>query len=236
MVFKSSATLLISLEVFTGGIRTASGLLAGVPATAGENASRRHGTSVRGCLSPNGNLLAFVQHWHGGWSDGQTTSGAGTMDLSTPSGTVTRSADYMLLNKGVSYLDGLCADGFSTDLISTCSGQDYRDDWAVYEFTVGSCSTSSSFTLLSGNTVVLTEACSNLYPATISGTVACPTTNSPTPSPTATPSPTPSPTPFPTSYPTPDPTPSPTPSPTAYPTPAPPKGPFIVTWFKVREE
>merc|ERR1719254_6104 len=136
------------------------------------------------------------------------------MDLSTPSGTVTRSADYMLLNKGVSYLDGLCADGFSTDLISTCSGQDYRDDWAVYEFTVGSCSTSSSFTLLSGNTVVLTEACSNLYPATISGTVACPTTNSPTPSPTATPSPTP----FPSAYPTPDPTPSPTPFPTAYPT------------------
>ena len=178
MVFKAFA----SLVVFTGGIRTATGLLAGVPATAGENASRRHGTSVRGCLSPNGNLLAFVQHWHGDWSV-ETTSSAGTMDLSTPSGTVTRSADYMLQDKGVSYLDGLCAAGFSTDLISTCSGQDYRDDWAVYEFTVGSCSTSSSFTLLSGNTVVLTEGCSNLYPATISGTVACPTTNSPTPSP-----------------------------------------------------
>eukprot|EP00959_Pyramimonas_sp_CCMP1952_P307363 6433307-Pyramimonas_sp.AAC.1 len=36
------------------------------------------------------------------------------------------------------------------------------------------------------------EGCSNLYPATVSGSVACPTTNSPTPNPT--PSPTPSPT------------------------------------------
>merc|ERR1719221_2436229 len=143
------------------------------------------------------------------------------MTLNTPSGQVTSNPDYMLQDKAVSYLDGLCADGFSTDLITTCSSDDHHNDWAVYEFTVGSCSTTSSFTLLSGNTVVLTEACGNLYPATISGSVACPTTNSPTPSPTATPSPTP----FPTSYPTPDPTPSPTPFPTAYPTPDPTPSP-----------
>merc|ERR1719442_175004 len=143
------------------------------------------------------------------------------MTLNTPAGQIVQNPDYMLQDKAVSYLDGLCAAGFSTDLITTCSSDDHHNDWAVYEFTVGSCSTSSSFTLVSGNTVVLTEACGNLYPATISGTVACPTTNSPTPSPTATPSPTP----FPTSYPTPGPTPSPTPSPTAYPTPDPTPSP-----------
>ena len=109
MVLKASATLLISLKVFTGGIRTASGLLAGVPATAGENASRRHGTEVRACLSPAGNLLAFVQHWHGA---SETTSGAGTMTLSGPNGQSTRNPDWMIANQGTSYLNTLCANGY----------------------------------------------------------------------------------------------------------------------------
>jgi hypothetical protein len=85
----------------------------------------------------------------------------------------TSSPNFMLPDTAVASLDSQCATGITTTLISDCPSDSYRDDWAVYAFQV-SCGSTSSYTLLSGNTVVLTEACSNLYPATVSGSVACP--------------------------------------------------------------
>jgi len=152
------------------------------------NASRRHGTQVRACLSPGGLLRGFVQHWHGA---GETTSSAGTMTIQDDAagGTMTQNPAYMIANTAVSGLDLECATGLSTTLISDCPSDSHDDDWAVYEFILSGCTESSSYTFLSGNTVVLTEACSNLYPATVSGTVACPSACGNQACPTAPPTP-----------------------------------------------
>jgi hypothetical protein len=173
MVPKSAAKMFMTLVVFSGGICTASGLLAVAPAAGENNASRRHGTQVRACVSPAGNLLAFVQHWHGAMSN---TGSAGTMTLQDDATLVqtTSNPDFMLPGTSVSGLDAQCATGVTTTLISDCPTESYRTDWAVYSFPISGCSSASSYTFLSGNTVVLTEACSNLYPATVSGSVACP--------------------------------------------------------------
>ena len=165
--------LLMSLMVFNGGICTASGLMLEVSAAGGENASRRHGTQVRACVSPSGTLLAFVQHWHGDMSH---TGGAGTMTLVDDATSVqtTRSPDFMLPNTAIASLSSQCAPGVETALISDCPSESYRNDWAVYQFPVTDCTSDSSYTFLTGNTVVLMEGCANLYPATVSGSVACP--------------------------------------------------------------
>jgi len=172
MVPKSVARMFMTLMMFSGGICTANGLLAVVPAAGEDNATRRHGTQVRACASSAGTLLAFVQHWHGSLSD---PASAGTMTLQddVTLAQTTSSPNFMLPDTAVASLDSQCATGITTTLISDCPSDSYRDDWAVYAFPV-SCGSTSSYTLLSGNTVVLTEGCSNLYPATVSGSVACP--------------------------------------------------------------
>jgi len=102
---------------------------------------------------------------------------------------MTLNPTYMISNAAVSGLDTECATGLTTTLISDCPSDSYRDDWAVYEFVLPGCTESSSYTFLSGNTVVLTEACSDLYPATVSGTVACPSACGDEACPTAPPTP-----------------------------------------------
>jgi len=173
MVRKSVARIFMTLMVFSGGICAANGLLAVVPATGEDNATRRHGTQVRACVSSSGTLLAFVQHWHYSLSDPHS---AGTMTLQDDATLQqnTRAPDFMLPDTAVSSLDAHCAGTITTSLISDCPADSHDDDWAVYAFTVAGCSSTSSYTLLSGNTYVLEEACSDLYPATVSGSVACP--------------------------------------------------------------
>ena len=52
--------------------------------------------------------------------------------------------------------------------VSTCPNQPH-DDWVYYEFPT-QCNKAVKYTFLSGNTVVLEEACSQLYPAVITST------------------------------------------------------------------
>jgi hypothetical protein len=188
MVPKATVSLFMSFMALGGEMCTANGLVAAGPVAILANASRRHGTQVRACLSPGGLLRGFVQHWHG---DGQTSSSAGTMTIQDDAagGTMTENPAYMIANTAVSGLDSECATGITTTLITDCPSHSHDDDWAVYEFNLGGCTESSSYTFVSGNTVVLTEACSDLYPATVSGTVACPSACGNTACPTAPPTP-----------------------------------------------
>merc|ERR1719291_1034278 len=127
--------MLMTLVVLSGGIRAANGLLAAVPVAGDNNATRRHGTQVRACVSPAGTLLAFVQHWHGAMS---SVTGAGTMTFQDDATLVQqiRYPDFMLSNTATSDLDSQCASGITTSLITDCPSQSYRIDWAVYAFTV----------------------------------------------------------------------------------------------------
>jgi hypothetical protein len=40
-----------------------------------------HGTEVRRCVTPEGNLRIFIEHWHGRFSQTITLSNAGTMTI-----------------------------------------------------------------------------------------------------------------------------------------------------------
>lgn len=123
-----------------------------------------HGTEVRRCITPEGNLRIFIEHWHGDLSDpGQ----AGTMTIQqnhlagSPTTTLFPSGTVNNLLPGS--LPG-CITGTADTLVTTCS-QAYND-WVWYDFPV-TCNQPVSYTLLAGNTVVLTEGCGALYPATI---------------------------------------------------------------------
>ena len=135
MPLKAVATLFV---VFSWGICTASGIMTGVSPAGGENASRRHGTQVRACISPDHSLLAFVQHWHGM----ETAESAGSMTLQDDA-TLTQATtgpDFMLDDASVASLDSHCAAGMSTVLISECSSGTSYTRWAVFRFDVSSCS------------------------------------------------------------------------------------------------
>jgi len=86
-----------------------------------------------------------------------------------------RYPDYLLKDKTVAELDTLCWNGTTTSMVSDCpaNSSDY-DDYAVYQFPMEGCDITSSYTLIKGQTFVLKEGCSNLYPATVTGVVGCP--------------------------------------------------------------
>jgi hypothetical protein len=129
-----------------------------------------HGTDVQHCVTAEGKLRIFVAHWH---NDGLSTSSAGSMTIQQnhlegqPS--ITLNPTGTIDNKGTSSLPG--CEGIATRT-STCASYS-ENDWVWYDFPT-TCNIPVNYTIISGNTVYLEEACSGLYPATISGTFSCP--------------------------------------------------------------
>jgi hypothetical protein len=191
---------------------------------------RLHGTEVQHCFTAVGDLRIFVAHWHHGegatTSEGGIASTAGTMTIQEkhlegqPSNTmsVTGSVDNAIAGS----LPG-CV-GSSTQA-STCSDvSNPFNDWVWFDFPI-TCNVPFDYTLLSGD-IYLTAACAELYPAVISGNVAC-ITNQPSLSPSSSPSssPTSSPSLSPTALPTDKPSLSPTTSPSDKPSRSPTTSP-----------
>ena len=125
-----------------------------------------HGVEVRHCLTTDGDLRIFVEHWHGDLSSTTEPGGIdirndinGTISTLNPTGV----ANNIDLDNGGS-LPG-CPVGVIPTIATTCPGQDVND-WVYYDFPF-SCDTNISYTLLKGLTVYLEEACDGLYPANI---------------------------------------------------------------------
>ena len=127
-----------------------------------------HGVAVYGCLSTVGTLRIFIEHWHGNLG---STSSAGSMTIKdNHSGAqLTKIPDGLENDKTWQTLPG-CSNGIQVTPNNFCSGDVARyNDFVYYDFPTG-CNIPTSYTLLSGNTVVLTESCSSLYPATFTQT------------------------------------------------------------------
>ena len=123
-----------------------------------------HGVSVYSCLSTIGTLRIFIEHWHNNL--GSTTS-AGSMTIQDNSNgsRLTKIPDGLENDKTWQTLPG-CSNGSQPTLNTFCSGRvGNYNDFVYYDFPTG-CNIPTSYTLLSGNTIILQEACSNLYPAT----------------------------------------------------------------------
>ena len=139
-----------------------------------------HGVEVRHCLTADAKLRIFVEHWHNDLTSVTQPGGLkirndvnGTETVLTPTGL----ANNIDVDNGDS-LPG-CPAGVNATLASTCGN--VENDWVFYDFPF-SCNANISYTLLQGLTVYLTEACDNLYPATIAPYENCPTAPSSSPS------------------------------------------------------
>ena len=153
-----------------------------------------HGVEVRECLTED-KLRFFVSHWHGALSN---AASAGTMTIEDiNAGTKTNISPHGVINNKNADDEATtgwgCVDGKVPTIVTSC-GYNYQN-WVYYEY-AAQCNVDVSYKMISGNTVVLMEACTGLYPATVSLLEGCfeskaPTevpTNAPTKAPTEPPS------------------------------------------------
>ena len=104
-----------------------------------------HATKVRRCLTPDGNLRVFIEHWHGNI---QSTAGVGTIHLSgIPS--ITQVPDGTVINTAPGSLPGCIG---SDTLVTSCDP--VYNDWVYYDFPT-TCNIPVDYTLISGNTYIL---------------------------------------------------------------------------------
>ncbi len=131
----------------------------------GAQKAAAHGVQVAYGTTPTGFVRIYIEHWHGDQSSlvypnninvTVTTSSGSTSFNVDPSGTVN--------NTAVGSLPGLV--GPITVLATTPESNRYND-WGYWDFAPGSCNQPVTITVNQGNSVVFTEAYSNLYPATI---------------------------------------------------------------------
>jgi hypothetical protein len=129
-----------------------------------------HGVQCAYTVMPNGFIRVYIEHWHG---DMTTASLQGNgMSITTTYGatTVTQNINPSgaINNTSVSSLPG---QGDAFHILYECGGYaNVYDDWAYYDFAPAACGVPVSITLNAGLTVVLQEACSDLWPRTITNT------------------------------------------------------------------
>lgn len=129
-----------------------------------------HGVEVRQCVSADGTSINFyVEHWHGPLS---SPAQAGTMTIQEGSTQVTKIPDGVLNNYDDTRTDQdwdcLGGVGAIPAVVTTCNNP--QNNWVYYRYPL-QCGAPVTYTLLSGNTAVLTSGCGNtLYPASFTST------------------------------------------------------------------
>jgi gliding motility-associated-like protein len=123
-----------------------------------------HSVQVQYCVSCNGDLRIWVEHWHGNENSASTTmtidltvNGTATTQTSAPGGSVT--------NMPFGNLPG-CSTPIT--YVAGCPGQENTyNDWVYYDFIGLPQNAPITFTLISGNTVFTQDDC-GMYPASVS--------------------------------------------------------------------
>lgn len=128
-----------------------------------------HSVQVAYCVSCNGNLRIFFEHWHGFESINSTTM---TISLTVNSVTTTQTT----APQGAVYSTTLAnLPGCSTPIIvaAACPGQaNNYNDWIFFDYFGLPCGVPISFTIISGNTVFTTDGC-GMFPLTVPFTIPC---------------------------------------------------------------
>lgn len=138
-----------------------------------------HGQQVAYCVLPNGYIRVYIEHWHGDFPNASSIAG-NSINVTTTYGSVsvTQNIDPagIVNNTDVNNLPG-CASVISVASACVASttncldpGANNCDDWGYWDFAPAACNVPVTITVNAGNTVVFTEACTNLYPATITST------------------------------------------------------------------
>ena len=128
-----------------------------------------HSVQVAYCVSCNGNLRIFFEHWHGFESINSTTM---TISLTVNSVITTQTT----APQGAVYATTLAnLPGCSTPIIvaAACPGQaNNYNDWIFFDYFGLPCGVPISFTIISGNTVFTTDGC-GMFPLTVPFTIPC---------------------------------------------------------------
>ena len=129
--------------------------------------SHAHSVQVRYCVSCNGDLRIWVEHWHGTENPASTTMTI-NLDINGVTTTQTSSPGGGVVNVAPGNLPG-CSTALT--YVTGCPGQQNTyQDWVYYDFTGLPQNTPITFTIISGNTVFTQDAC-NMYPVQVSFTL-----------------------------------------------------------------
>ncbi|MBC7368224.1 MAG: HYR domain-containing protein [Undibacterium sp.] len=126
-----------------------------------------HGVQVAYGTTPTGFVRIYIEHWHGDETVaalGATNNINVTVNTGTTSSTFNVNVSGTVNNTSVGNLPGLVG---PIKIVGTTSRSNAYNDWGYWDFAPGSCNQPVSITINQGNTVIFTEAESNLYPATI---------------------------------------------------------------------
>lgn len=126
-----------------------------------------HSVQVQYCVSCNGDLRIWVEHWHGAEDPSSTTM---TIDLTVNGNTTTQTS---VPGGSVQNMQSGNLPGCSTPITyaTGCPGeQNTYNDWVYYDFTGLPQNQAITFTLISGNTVFTQDGC-NMYPLSVTFTL-----------------------------------------------------------------
>jgi gliding motility-associated-like protein len=153
MIKKYYLVLLVSISLLTG-------LFTSVSA---------HSVQVAYCVSCNGNLRIFFEHWHG-YESINSTSMTISLTVNNVVSTQTASPQSAVYATTLANLPGC-----STPIIvaAACPGQaNNYNNWVIFDYVGLPCGVPISFTVISGNTVFTTDAC-GMYPLTVPFLIPC---------------------------------------------------------------
>ena len=126
-----------------------------------------HSVQVQYCVSCNGDLRIWLEHWHGS-EDPNSTTMTIRVNINGTTSTITSVPGGAVMGMTPGSLPGC-----STPIIyaAGCPGSENQyNDWVYYDFPGLPANVPLSFTVLSGNTVFTTDAC-GMYPLTVNFTV-----------------------------------------------------------------
>jgi hypothetical protein len=126
-----------------------------------------HSVQVQYCVSCNGDLRIWLEHWHGS-EDPNSTTMTISVTIDGTTSTITSVPGGGVMGMTPAFLPGC-----STPIIyaAGCPGEENQyNDWVYYDFPGLPTNVPLSFTVLSGNTVFTQDAC-GMYPLTVNFTI-----------------------------------------------------------------
>ncbi|KAA3633076.1 MAG: HYR domain-containing protein [Bacteroidetes bacterium] len=134
-----------------------------------------HATQVGYCVLNNGLVRVYIEHWHGNLNQNNLNNNGIGLTISSSQGTTSipnLDPDGYFNDTTIGNLPGC---GANINVVSACPGTgfgsaNFHNDWVYYDFPPLACGEQITITINAGNTVLLTEACGSLYPATINAT------------------------------------------------------------------
>jgi hypothetical protein len=128
---------------------------------------KAHSVQIAYCVSCNGDLRIFVEHWHGTEDPNSTTM---TINLTVNGNPQTQTQPPVtgIINVPFGQLPG-CSTPVTS--VASCPGNaNTYNDWVIYDYFGLPSGVPISFTIISGNTAFTADGC-GMYPLTVNFTI-----------------------------------------------------------------